>query len=302
MNFVCAETFLTVIHTHTISQAANELYVSQSTVSGRIKQLEEELGVTLIERKKGLRGVELTEKGKQFTLLAERYVQLEKEIGYFQHEENEQHLTVAASSSVFSYMFTEMFRGMLNQETHLKLLLRAPSVQTIYQMVDTYEADIGFVFFTTRYDNVITRSLLAERMVLICSSLGQWPDRPLEPAELDCSHEISLRWSQEIERWHDATWDPSQRPYVRLEFVNMLDELLCTSPLAWAICSYSAALSLKKHNPAIQIRECAKPIPNRICYALTRRNASERSRQAVATIYQYLNPFIRQTQHFTRLP
>lgn len=54
MNITCVETFLTVIRTRTISQAANILYVSQSTVSGRLKQLEEELGVTLIERKKGL--------------------------------------------------------------------------------------------------------------------------------------------------------------------------------------------------------------------------------------------------------
>ena len=89
MNIVCVETFLTVTRTRTILQAANLLYVSQSTVSGRLKQLESELGVTLIERKKGMRGIELTEKGKLFVPLAERWVQLNKETSYFSRDDDE---------------------------------------------------------------------------------------------------------------------------------------------------------------------------------------------------------------------
>ena len=49
-------TFLTIVSTNSVSRAAEQLYVSQSSVSKRLQQLETELGVSLIVRKKGTRG------------------------------------------------------------------------------------------------------------------------------------------------------------------------------------------------------------------------------------------------------
>ena len=46
-------TFLTIVSTNSVSRAAEQLYVSQSSVSKRLQQLETELGVSLIVRKKG---------------------------------------------------------------------------------------------------------------------------------------------------------------------------------------------------------------------------------------------------------
>jgi DNA-binding transcriptional LysR family regulator len=50
-----------VVSKKSISKAAEEiLYLTQSTVSFQLKTLEEELGVTLIERRRGYRQIELT--------------------------------------------------------------------------------------------------------------------------------------------------------------------------------------------------------------------------------------------------
>ena len=46
-----------------ISKAAQELYLSQSTISLAIINLEEELGITILHRSK--KGVEFTEKGQK---------------------------------------------------------------------------------------------------------------------------------------------------------------------------------------------------------------------------------------------
>lgn len=54
MNYEHIETFLCVVTCKNISAAAKALYISQSTVSARIQQLEAELGVSLLIRKKGI--------------------------------------------------------------------------------------------------------------------------------------------------------------------------------------------------------------------------------------------------------
>ena len=51
-----------VADTHHFGQAAEQCFVSQPTLSGQIKKLEEELGVTLFERTK--RSVETTHPGE----------------------------------------------------------------------------------------------------------------------------------------------------------------------------------------------------------------------------------------------
>ena len=301
MNITCVETFLTVIRTRTISQAANILYVSQSTVSGRLKQLEEELGVTLIERKKGLRGIELTEKGRLFVPLAERWVQLGKETAYFSRDASQSLLTIAASDSIISHIFPKLLQEMMSREPQLRLQLRSPNVQSIYQMVNAHDADVGFVHFTSRYDNVLTQPYMAEKMVLVLSPLRTWPDRPLLPAELDPTCELRARWSPEIEQWHATQWDPSRRPYVLLETITPLQELLSASENSWALCSMSVAISLKRQNAAIAVRDCALGIPERICYLLTRRNPSAYTLAATQMLLHYLNAYIDQHDYFRRL-
>ena len=52
MSLAEIETFLMIVETKNITKTAENLFVSQPTVSHRLKLLEEELGVQLITRKK----------------------------------------------------------------------------------------------------------------------------------------------------------------------------------------------------------------------------------------------------------
>lgn len=64
MNLTLLGTFLKVIETGNLSRAAEQLNVSQSTVTARIDALEEEIGQKLLLRHKG--GAELTATGHKF--------------------------------------------------------------------------------------------------------------------------------------------------------------------------------------------------------------------------------------------
>lgn len=70
MNIAVLRTFLAIVETRNLSRAAERLNVTQSTVTARLNGLEEDLGQTLLHRRKS--GAELTASGFRF----ERYAQL----------------------------------------------------------------------------------------------------------------------------------------------------------------------------------------------------------------------------------
>ena len=74
MDIDLVRTFLEIVSTHSFIRAAERLNVSQTTVSARVKTLEERLGRTLFIRNKS--GASLTPAGEQFLRYAPTFVQL----------------------------------------------------------------------------------------------------------------------------------------------------------------------------------------------------------------------------------
>lgn len=72
MNIDHIEAFMYVVHFNSIHKAADALFLSQPTVTARIKTLERELDAALFERRG--RGIILTEKGKSFIPFAENII------------------------------------------------------------------------------------------------------------------------------------------------------------------------------------------------------------------------------------
>ena len=85
MNLAEVETFLMIVKTKNITKTAENLFLSQPTVSHRLKNLEEELQIRLITRKKGYKSIELTEKGEEFIPIAERWISLWREMQMLRH-------------------------------------------------------------------------------------------------------------------------------------------------------------------------------------------------------------------------
>ena len=64
---------IAVAETHHFGRAAERCYVSQPTLSGQIKKLEEELGIVIFERTK--RSVEITPIGEEIVALARQLME-----------------------------------------------------------------------------------------------------------------------------------------------------------------------------------------------------------------------------------
>ncbi|MEH7546271.1 LysR family transcriptional regulator [Neobacillus vireti] len=72
MNIDHLDAFMYVVHLESIHKAAEALYLSQPTVTARIKTLEQDLGIELFLRKG--RGLTLSEEGKAFIPYAEQII------------------------------------------------------------------------------------------------------------------------------------------------------------------------------------------------------------------------------------
>lgn len=60
------ETFLAVVAAGSVNKAARLLNITQSSVSQRLKKLEEDVGSVLIDRRKGGRSIQLTHAGESW--------------------------------------------------------------------------------------------------------------------------------------------------------------------------------------------------------------------------------------------
>ena len=76
MNTEFLRSFLDVVETGSFTRSACRLHVSQSTISGRVQELEREVGQTLFTRLRGR--VEPTAAGNELVGYAERILSLEK--------------------------------------------------------------------------------------------------------------------------------------------------------------------------------------------------------------------------------
>ena len=151
------ETFLAVVAYGSISAAAQRLFLSQSTVSSRIQQLEEELGSPLLIRQKGHRNVELTSFGNAFIPLAGQWASLWKDAQNLKAASDVRTLTIAGIDSVNNYTFVPLFRRLIHSRPNLKLTIHTFHSGEIHTLVESRAADIGFVFSQINYPDILSR-------------------------------------------------------------------------------------------------------------------------------------------------
>ena len=285
MHLINIETFLCAARNQTLSDAAAALFVSQSTVSTRINQLEDELGVVLMRRGKGLRNVELTPQGTAFIPLAERWLALHAETELFAAHRFSTPFCIACPESLNTYLFQSLYRDLAAPEHTLALRIRTQHSPEIFALVDSGEADIGFAFHLSRSANVVCKPLFAERMVLVCASHAELPSSPIRTEELHPSYEVFLSWSQDIQRWHDSWWSPSQHPYIHLDSALMLPRYL-EDPHCWALCPSSVAHAFVQAGLPVSLHELKNPPPDRVCYYLTNRTSKNSATAAARMLFQ----------------
>ncbi len=135
----------TVRSNYNLTEVANKLFTSQSGVSKHIKDLEDELGIELFERK-GKRLLGMTAPGRELAKIVDRMLldaQNIKSLAEQYSQQDQGHLTVATTHTQARYVLPNIVAQFRLQYPKVKLHLHQGSPQEIAQMLLAGEADIG---------------------------------------------------------------------------------------------------------------------------------------------------------------
>lgn len=150
MTYEQIESFLAIVTHGSISAASKELFVSQSTISNRIQQLESEIGTELIIRQKGYRRIKLTSQGMAFISIAHRWALLLKEIKTLKTAQSFQTITISSVDAINTSTFIEFFNQAIDNLPHIKLQINTHHSNEIHLLVQNRMADIGYVIMDPR--------------------------------------------------------------------------------------------------------------------------------------------------------
>ena len=179
--------FLAVVRTGSVTGAADELVVTQPSVSAAVTALSREIGTNLLEREG--RGVRPTPAGVAFAPFAtdviglvERGTQAAREAA----EVTGRELRIAAVTTAAESFVPALMQAFATARPDIGLTLSVGNRDRVLQMVADHHADVAFVGRPPRDERIESQPVLPNELVLITG-----PDDPLangpsvSPAELD---------------------------------------------------------------------------------------------------------------------
>lgn len=292
MNLADIETFLTIVDTKSITKTAELLFLSQPTVSHRLRALEDELGFPLIIRKKGHKQVELTAKGTEFVTIAERWTSLWKETQALKLNQEQKLLVIGCTDSLNTTLLAPLYRQILHNNFQMDLHIRTHQSSELYNLLNNHEIDIGFVYHHLHYKNIISEKIYEEKLYLVQSDMPKVPKPLVHTDELDASGELFLSWDNNFQIWHDRWLAASLRPHIAVDTITLLDRLWQDSG-NWMIAPESAILEISRSRSVYVSRLINQP-PNRVCYKITHKNPRLTNGQAVSLFEKLLENYLRE--------
>lgn len=177
MNFKDIETFIVLAQTRSFSQTANQLFFSQSTISSRIKSMEQQLDKKLISR--NTKHFKLTPAGLDFLDYAKQIHQLYTDSFHSSNAYTDK-LSIGAPLSLWESLLLPSLSEYFLSHLNISFEIIADNSWVINQQVAEGTLDIGLVLLPTiSYPRISSEVLCRSSYVLVCSR-----DMQLEAATL----------------------------------------------------------------------------------------------------------------------
>ena len=290
MTYELIRNFVTVAKTKSITRAAEILFVSQSTVSHRLRLLEEETGHCLIFRGKGKRLASLTPWGADFLPIAEKWLALWQETEAFCKEETEHTLSVACVNSLVVCLLRRFFSEFMQRHPHIHLRLTVLDTNIIYQMLNAREIDVGIVLANLPQETVNIRPLLSEKMYCACHP-EMIPNRQrIRTDDLDPHKEILLNWNLDFILWHDFRFPQSTKPRMEVNTIMLVEDALHVEG-TWAVVPQTVAEHFLDRG-VCRCVELEAPPPDRVSYVVSRLVPDPHAQELITLFNRELDAFV----------
>lgn len=200
MTFEELNTFITLTQTRSFSRTAELLFTSQSTVSFRIKKIEEQIGKTLFER--NTRSIELTPAGEDFLYYASQLDSLYREaihttsLNSFNYK-----VTIGAPDSFWQSILLNALSGYFLANKDISFKLVSEHSFLLNQMIIDEKLDLGVSFVPMRHSALEYLPLSTNPYVLVAHKSLELPADKLTPQNFSKFPLIYCDWASPFYTW-----------------------------------------------------------------------------------------------------
>jgi DNA-binding transcriptional LysR family regulator len=198
MDIELARTFVEIVSTGSFIKAADRLHVAQTTVSARVRLLEQQLGRPLFVRNKG--GATLTPAGEQFLRFAPTFVQLWQRARQ-QVAVPEGHravLTVGSEVSLWQPILLEWVRMMRRSHPDIALRAHVDVPQDLISHVAAGLVDVAIMYAPQHRPGLEIDLLVEEELVLVTTDLSNH--------RADDPRYVHVEWGPDFTLHHGASF------------------------------------------------------------------------------------------------
>lgn len=280
--------FLAIVRTKNLYRAATQLNLAQSTVSKRLQALEEEIGMTLIERGKGVRSIQLTSAGEAFVEIAERWEGVLQDMRTLRTAGPEISLAIGTLDSVVNSVFPSVYSELIRYQPKIHLKISTYHSPDAYEAIERRDVDVAFSLLELANPNVNIREAYRETMVVLRLAHGdkKYPKK-VRSGDLDENSELYVRWGPNFQLWHDKCWNPYARGRTDLDTPQLIMSCL-RLPAEWAIVPHSFARQAQTRGNFV-VQHLSDQSPERIVYKLTHRHPKANAQIAIDIFDQCLS-------------
>lgn len=210
-----ARTFLAVVETGSFMEASKRIFVTQSTVSARIKTMEEQLGKNLFERSKA--GVKLTPAGEQFQRHAQTIVraweharlEISLPAGY------ETSLTVGGQYSLWDGYLLDWLARMRTGTPEVAIRAEMGLSETLMHGLIDGTIDLGVMYTPQSRPGFEVELLFEDDLILVATE----PD----PSQAPARNYVLIDWGPEFRADHALNFPEISVPgtYLRLGSLSL---------------------------------------------------------------------------------
>lgn len=262
------DTFLEIVRTGSQSAAAEVLNLTQTSISKRIRALEDELGMQLLERGKGIRHVKLTPSGEEFLRIAEQWHLLSREVKILGSQGPRLSMTIGAVDSLNVFVLPRLYRELHTEQPSMKIEIRTLHSDEMYEKIEQRQLDLAFSLRERSSPNVNVEVFFTSPMVVLgLQDKNTKAGKKVRPQDLCADHELFVPWGRQFDAWHDHWWDPLTPSRIKLDSGHLILSML-HHPSQWAIVPRWLAEATVSRGPYM-MRELTDAAPPYTCYRLT---------------------------------
>jgi LysR family transcriptional regulator, flagellar master operon regulator len=205
------KTFLEIDRTRHFGHAAENLFITQSAVSARIRQLEQEMGVKLFTRERN--NIRPTLAGEKLVRHAENILstwnQIKTDIAI--DGENKVPLAIGAVSSLWDIYLNQWLVKFTENNEDVVLTCQVLNSDSINQKIINNTLDFGFTYSPPQNDNVSILKTLPIKFIMVSS------DKNLDAEEAVRKNYIYVDWGTSFSEAHNKHFVSMPPPLMRID-------------------------------------------------------------------------------------